>query len=109
MRSELSDEAMLVKGNEILDARREREQKEAELKRHMRHSMMKEWMFWMGIALCFLNAYLGDFSSTSTLGLLSWLPAGLFILTGMECAAMKREQALLDWIECQKSKDIQQD
>lgn len=105
MISELSEEAALVKGAEILDARRELQQKEAELKKRMRHSMMKEWMFWLGVALCFLNSYVGTESIVSPRGLLNWLPAVLFILSGMECAAMKREQALIDWIGHQKSKD----
>jgi hypothetical protein len=103
MISEISEESALAEGAEILSRRKVRLEGDAALRKRMRHSMVKEWMFWTGVALCFLNANLGDFSSASSPATLRWLLAVLFILTGMECAARKREAAMLDWIEYQKT------
>ncbi|MEZ5386148.1 MAG: hypothetical protein R3F13_11600 [Prosthecobacter sp.] len=98
MPSEVSEENALAEGAEILSHRKERLRIEAGLTKRMGHSMIKEWMFWAGVALCLL------FSSSPPLGVRYWFLPVFLILAGMECAAMKRERALLDWIEYQRTK-----
>jgi hypothetical protein len=107
MPSELSEDDALAEGAEILSRRKERQVIEALLRKRMGRSMVQEWMFWLGIAWCCLNSYLGSLLSTSN-GIVYWLPPVISILAGVEAAAMKREQALLDWIKHQQAQEESQ-
>ena len=105
MPSELSEEDALAEGAEIISRRKERQEMEARLRKRMGHSMVNEWMFWLGVALSVLYIYSGSLSAALPFDILKWMLPVFLIFSGMESAAMKREQALLDWIEYQKTKD----
>jgi len=103
----MSDDVILEKGEAILRARTEQRDLEIKLRKAMFRSFLSEWTFWVGLSLLGIDIWFQNIFSTPA-RVLNWMPGMLFILSALESASMKRTQAVLDWLEYQKSKDKSQ-
>ncbi len=98
--NDTSGEAWFQKGVTLLEGRKQEREFEEKLRRRMAHSVMHEWQFWIGM-MWVLWLFFGK---DEPIRFIATISAVVSFAVAIDGAAAKRTQAMLDWIEYQKSK-----
>ena len=100
LKDDASGVAWFQKGATLLEGRKQDREFEEKLRRRMKHSVMQELQFWVGMAwVMFLF-----FGTDKTFGFLATVSAVVAFACAIDGAAAKRALAILEWIEYQKAK-----
>ncbi len=99
-----SGEAWFQKGVTLLEGRKQEREFEEKLRRRMKHSVMCEWQFWVGMMMVLFLFFGANAAGSEVVKFAPTVLAVVMFAAAIDSAAAKRTQAVLEWIEYQKSK-----
>ena len=97
-------EAWFQKGVTLLEGRKQEREFEEKLRRRMKHSVMYEVQFWVGMMMVLFVLFGANAAGSEVVKFAPTVLAVVMFAAAIDSAAAKRTQAMLDWIEYQKTK-----
>lgn len=99
-----SGEAWFQKGVALLEGRKQERELEEKLRRQMAHSVMYEVQFWIGMMMVLVLFFGANVAGSEAARFGPAVLAVVMFAGAIDNAAAKRTQAMLEWIEHQKTK-----
>lgn len=100
-----SGEARFQRGVTLLDTQKHERETEEMLRLRMFRSLWSEWMLWVGLVLGVMSVNLCSAANVGLFSIVACIFVSIMFMIGAaDSAATKRSQAILDWIEYQKTR-----
>lgn len=99
LEDDASGEAWFQKGVTLLEGRKLERELEEKYRRRMAHSVMHEWQFWIGMMWVLWLI----FGTDEPIRFIATVSAVVSFAVAIDGAAAKRTQAMLEWIDYQRT------